>query len=166
MKFLEQDLEQIIWEADKEQLEERGLYLPGKLLRQFKIGNYGIADLINIEKQYDGPNNPYLNIQIIELKQDKVGISAFLQAIRYAKGIQRYLELRNFTDYRLSIILIGSGIDKGGSVCFLPDLIGCYTEYKTNYITTLKYYTYEYKFDGVYFNEESGYKLNDEGFKR
>ena len=165
MKFLEKDLEQIIWEADKEQLEERGLCLPGKLLRQFKIGKYGIADLINVEKQYDGPNNPYLKIQIIELKQDKVGVSAFLQAMRYARGVQRYLEKRNFTNYRLSIILIGSDIDTGGSVCFLPDLIGCYTEYEASYITSLKYYTYKYKFDGLYFNEESGYKLNDEGFE-
>lgn len=166
MKFLEKDLEQIIWEADKEQLEERGLYLPGKLLRQFKIGNYGIADLINVGKQYNGPNNPYLQIQIIELKQDKLGVSAFLQAIRYARGVQRYLEKRNFTNYRLSIILIGSDIDKAGSLCFLPDLIGCDTECETNYITSLTYYTYEYKFDGMYFNEESGYKLTDEGFKQ
>ena len=166
MKFLEKDLEQIIWEADKWQLEERGLYLHGKLFRQFKIGNYGIADLINVEKQYDGPSNPYLKIQIIELKQDKVGVSAFLQAIRYARGVQRYLEKRNFTNYKLSIILIGNDIDTGGAICFLPDLIGCHTEYETSYITSLKYYTYEYKFDGVYFNEASGYKLNDEGFKR
>lgn len=165
MKFLEKDLEQIIWEADRGQLEERGLYLHGKLFRQFKIGNYGIADLICVGKEYDGPDNSYLKINIIELKQDKVGVAAFLQAIRYARGIQSYLNSRDFTNYRLSIILIGSDIDTGGSVCFLPDLIGCYTEYETSYIASLKYYTYEYKFDGLYFNEASGYKLNNEGFK-
>lgn len=165
MKFLEQDLEQIIWEADKEQLEERGLYLPGKLLRQFKIGNYGIADLINIEKQYDGPNNPYLNIQIIELKQDKVGISAFLQAIRYARGIQRYLEERRFYNYKLSIILIGASLDDNGAFCFIPDLIGNDFESNGDYLNSIRFLTYNYAIDGIFFREHSGYKLIDEGFK-
>ena len=45
MTFLEKDLEQIIFETPKEKLQEKGLVIKGKLLRQIKIGNYGIADL-------------------------------------------------------------------------------------------------------------------------
>ena len=86
MKFLEKELEQIIWESDKAQLENRGLSLYGTLYRQKPIGNYGIADIIQVEKAYS-KNKPYLIIDVLELKQEKIGISAFLQAVRYAKGI-------------------------------------------------------------------------------
>jgi hypothetical protein len=78
MKFLEKDLEQIIWDADKEILSERGLNLDGKLKRQLKIGNYGIADLIHFKRPvsyYDKQENKRFNvenglIEIIELKNE------------------------------------------------------------------------------------------------
>ncbi len=40
MKFLEKDLEQIIYSADKELLAQRGLEINGTLIRQLRIGNY------------------------------------------------------------------------------------------------------------------------------
>ena len=50
MRFLEKDLEQIIHESGMDQLNERGLPIDGKMFRQMRIGNYGIADLITVTR--------------------------------------------------------------------------------------------------------------------
>jgi hypothetical protein len=52
MKFLEKDLEDIIWEASNERLQENGLDISGKKYRQLRIGNYGIADIVSVTKPY------------------------------------------------------------------------------------------------------------------
>lgn len=132
MDFLEKDLEEIICNADYAQLYERGLDINGKLFRQLKIVTYGIADLVTAERidiHYDNQyelfteNKSLLRITVYELKKDKIGISAFLQAIGYCKGIKRYLEnKRNFTDFIIEIKLIGRLLDSSGEFCFLPDL--------------------------------------------
>lgn len=165
MKFLGKELEQIIWESDKAQLENRGLSLYGTLYRQKPIGNYGIADIIQVEKAYS-KNKPYLIIDVLELKQEKIGISAFLQAVWYAKGIQSYLEGRKVKNYILNIKLIGKELDMSGSICFLPDLIDVNNKI-LNYgkLNSVKFITYEYRLNGLMFKEEKGYKLIKEGFK-
>lgn len=165
MKFLERELEQIIWESDKTQLENRGLSLYGTLYRQKPIGNYGIADIIQVEKAYS-KNKPYLIIDVLELKQEKIGISAFLQAVRYAKGIQSYLEGRKVKNYILNIKLIGKELDMSGSICFLPDLIDVNKKILNfGKLNSVKFITYEYSLNGLMFKEEKGYKLIKEGFK-
>lgn len=165
MKFLEKELEQIIWESDKTQLENRGLSLYGTLYRQKPIGNYGIADIIQVEKAYS-KKKPYLIIDVLELKQEKIGISAFLQAVRYAKGIQSYLEGRNVKNYILNIKLIGKELDMSGSICFLPDLIDVNNKILNfGKLNSVKFITYEYSLNGLMFKEEKGYKLIKEGFK-
>ena len=95
MNFLEKDLEQIIYEADKELLAEKGLRVNGKLLRQVRIGNYGIADLVSIRRPYQDTFFGYQEkglITIYELKKENISVSAFLQAIGYARGIMRWME--------------------------------------------------------------------------
>ena len=60
MKFLEKDLEQIIFESGRDSLRERGLSISGKLLRQLRIGNYGIADLVEfVRPQYELPDRQF-----------------------------------------------------------------------------------------------------------
>ena len=108
MKFLEKNLEEILFNADHDQLKKRGFYPPSKhFKRQLKVGNYGIADLVYFRKVYDydwdSKGNemgiyPMLEITVCELKRSKVGISAFLQAIRYARGIQSYFHKNTSID--------------------------------------------------------------------
>jgi hypothetical protein len=165
MKFLERDLEEIIWNADKELLSERGLTLSGKFKRQLRIGNYGIADIVTFEKpDYDFVNNEKIlyghgRIQVIELKNDSISISAFLQAVRYIKGIKSYLKKRQFNtnDFQYVITLIGRKLDTESDLIYLPDIIN------TSNIS-VELYTYKYDFDGITFVEEYGYKLSNEGF--
>jgi hypothetical protein len=174
MKFLEKDLEQIICKTDAIKLQEKGLPLYGKLLKQVKISTYGIADLITIERPY---YNDYLKchfkgtITVYELKKDKISVSAFFQAVRYVKGIQRFLEKSNhdiaLNHFNFRIRLIGSEIDLDSSLIYLADLL---TDYTVDYgINTedrmfVDFYTYDMDIDGLKFTNEYGYKLANDNF--
>jgi len=165
MKFLEQDLENIIFNTDNDKLWDRGLHISGKKFRQFRIGNYGIADLITVEKEIPPFGDSYLNITIYELKKENIDISAYLQAIRYAKGIQHYLKKRNFYKFNLYINLVGSVINLGSDIIYLNSLLPGEDIYDAN--SSLRYissYTYSYDFDGLSFERHDGYQLRNNGF--
>jgi hypothetical protein len=163
MQFLEKDLEQIIFETRNEDLQEKELYISGVKKRQLRIGNYGISDIVTIQrpqyypKQSDGHGGFYvepLTITVYELKQNKISVSAFLQVIRYAKGIKSYLSKRNLKiDYELNICLIGKEIDLSSELIYL-----------TEFIDTLSLITYNYGIDGISFKYHNGFKLKEEGF--
>jgi len=166
MNFLEKDLEQIIYDAEKELLADKGLIIEGQLKRQFKIGNYGIADLIEFKKPY------YClyfkkcvkgEITIYELKKEKIGISAFLQSLKYAKGIQTYLQKhkRNI-DFTINIILCGKNVDTSGEFIFIPSLISSFETF--GYINNINFYTYDYLIDGINFVDHTEYNLKNKGF--
>jgi hypothetical protein len=161
MKFLEKDLETIIYESGRDLLDERGLAIEGKLLRQVKIGNYGIADLIYYSRPYYKGKKLFFpgQVTIIELKKEKIGIASFLQSIQYVKGVIGYLESKNVSHlFDINIKLIGKELDTQGSFCFITDLLnvkGC---------GTIEFYTYDFKIDGINFNLESGYDFKNKGF--
>lgn len=156
MKFLEKDLEQIIFETENKLLQVRGLDIYGKKIRQVNIGNYGIADLVTLSKNiYDKE----VTITIYELKKDQIGVNALFQAIRYTRGIQRFFQERDFNYYRVGyimkfeIILVGSELDFNSSFAYVPEIF-----------ENVRLFTYSYDFDGIYFSQKSGYKLINEGF--
>lgn len=171
MRFTEKNLEDIIFESDKELLDSRGLLLKGKVLRQLRIGNYGIADLVTVERPDFVPMSErntesfhagFFTVTIYELKQDKIGIATLLQAIRYAKGIKSWFEKSKHYDYYsidFKIVLIGSQIDSSSKFMYLSDI--CKTAEGEELIQIL---TYEYKIDGIYFYDKSSWSLTNEGF--
>jgi hypothetical protein len=178
MNFLEKDLEQIIYEADKELLAEKGLRVNGKLLRQVRIGNYGIADLVSIERIY---YHTYFDrhfkgtITIYELKKDNISVSAFIQAIGYAKGILRWmeqhpknLEIVSPENYNINIVLIGKSIDKKSEFLYLADLLNTDNlgdnSLLDSFNLSLEMFTYDYDFNGINFTKIENYKLMNEGF--
>ena len=170
MKFLEKDLEQIIFESGRDSLEEKGLPMNGKLFRQLRIGNYGIADLVTFTRpSYEGPNREYFVpgvITVYELKKDHIGIASFLQALNYVKGIQSYLiSKKKQSQYIINLTLIGKSVDTTGSFCFITDMLGiesyCSELYSNGVISFM---TYNYTLDGLKFEIQSGYELTNEGF--
>lgn len=176
MNIKEKDLEEIIFEADNETLNRKGFFInEGKKYRQLRIGSYGVADLVIVSRQYHTDfvydrkqrgfvpaEIPELKIDIVEIKKDKAGIGAFLQAVRYAKGIKQYMLQRNFSNrFSLGIILLAPKIDTDGSLIFLNDLI--YSEEK-GYISSINMYSVFYGIDGPTFTSEDSYKLTDENF--
>lgn len=144
MKFLEKNLEDIIFETDNKKLFERGLPIFGKKLRQVRIGNYGIADIISVKRC-----GQFLIIDIIELKKDNITIDTLIQSLRYLKGIKHYLRHRGFEkEVRFSIKLCGSSVSNIKELCLLCSAI------TSNNIEFVSLYTYDFKLEGMYFNEE------------
>ena len=162
MKFLEKDLEEIIFNSCNYSLQERGLDIQGTLKRQLRIGNYGIADLVSFER-IRTPMGVVVHIKVYELKKDTVNISAFMQAIGYVKGIKSFLQKRGINyEVVFSICLIGREINKNSTLVYLPELLvmdDLYTGY--GFLTM---YDYNYDIDGLVFNEVECYSLTNEGF--
>lgn len=164
MDFLEKDLEEILKTTPTEDLWEAGLdfvYCNNIFFTQVKIGNYGIADMLAYSRFRSD-----IIITVVELKKDRIGISAFLQALRYVRGIQSFFEKRgykkdgqflhkSFYRVKINIALIGRKLDTEGAFCYLPDLI---------HFDEIQFYTYNYGFNGITFKKDRGYKLTDEGF--
>lgn len=158
MEFFEKDLERIIYEADSLDLCDRGLVLAGKLKRQLKIGNYGIADLVHLDRPIFSNGEIFVKgvITIIELKKDTISVSALVQALRYTKGITRYLKKNNpsiLNYFDIKIYLIGRRIDKNSDLIYAPDIF-----------KNVRFFTYDYTLKGLIFTEIRDYKLIDEGF--
>jgi hypothetical protein len=163
MTISEKELEDLIFNADPKDLDERGLSIVGNLRRQVRIGNYGVADMVAYDRgkaYFDYNKSPYYQkpqITVIELKKDEININTFMQAVRYAKGIKRYFEYKKYTDFDLIIKLIGSNINLDNDFIYLIDLISSDELY-------LEVYTYSLHLDGIFFKSHSGYCLINEGF--
>jgi hypothetical protein len=168
MNFLEKDLEEIIYTSGRDVLEEKGLPIKGKLRRQVKIGNYGIADLIEYYRPFyypdqHGVKNDFQKgtIFIYELKKDKISMSSFLQALGYAKGIDSYLRKRKKRHlYDICIRVIGRAIDTQSEFIYIPYMLSIDDD---GYI---EFFTYNFNINGIQFenNTSYDYKLDREGF--
>lgn len=152
MKFLEKDLEDIIFETDNEILRQRGLAENlGKKKRQVRIGNYGISDIIS----YFRPREykcTWPIITILELKKDIIDVNTVLQGARYMKGVEQYLRKTN-RDTSIEVRLCLIGKNKSSDIIYFPDLFD-----------NIGIYTYSYGIDGLYFEKCQNYHLLDEGF--
>ncbi|MCP4665221.1 MAG: hypothetical protein GY849_02555 [Deltaproteobacteria bacterium] len=173
MKFLELDLENIIFEnlqtkEGRELLNERGLDVFNEIKyskRQLRIGSYGITDIVTYTPQLVNEKIYEIlqmkQIQIVELKKNEINIDTLLQSVRYLKGIKRYLRGRGYDpdEYRFEIILIGKSVNKGDWI-YLNEIIQDYTFF------SLYIYTYNYKINGILFdNITLNYHLSEEGFE-
>lgn len=169
MNFLEKNLEDIIYDTDNKFLNERGLPISGKKYRQFRLGGYGVADLITVNKttyvydhkyEDDMPTiHRHTDITIYELKKENIQLNALLQCVGYAKGVARFLNhldiLNKYEDsINIRIVLIGKNIDTSDNFCYIPDVFH-----------NVSFYTYDYQFDGISFNKHDGYKLTTPYFK-
>lgn len=167
MEFLEKDLEEIIFKSKREKIVNAGLRCltdKGKMYRQLRIGNYGVADLVTVRRYCKDMLDPWevpeyidkLVITVYELKKDAISISAFLQAVRYAKGIKSYIKdfRHKDIDVCIEIVLVGRKSKTNGDVLYLNDVLG----YK------VRLYDYTYEVDGIKFRELNNYSLINEGF--
>lgn len=137
-----------------------GFYKPRKLRQQVRIGNYGIADMVGFEFSKDHAGELYPEIYIYELKQDKISVSAFIQACRYARGIQHYFRIyreRYFFKMKINIVLVGKQIDLDSDFVYLTEVLS--SEY-----FDLKMFTYDYCLDGLEFKCHANYSLVTPGF--
>lgn len=164
MEFFEKDLEQVVCETDPQILENKGLRISGKRFRKLKIGKYGVADLVTVER-FNEKEKSFLLVKVFEFKKDTIGISAFLQAIGYAKGIQEYLSFRDFgCEVVYQVVLVGRTIDVKSTFCYLTDLLPFDSFLSDDRFLTC--YTYKLSIDGLTFEEQSDFSLTENGFKK
>jgi len=141
MKFLEKNLEDIIFETDNEKLQERGLDIKGKKFRQLKLSHYGIADIITVSRVGQS-----LQIDIFELKKDVINADTLIQALRYLEGIKTYLRKRKFKkNVYYTIRLCGKSISNLRELSLLSSNIGT--------VEMIELITYSYDFNGLRFEE-------------
>lgn len=170
MEFLEKDLEDIIYNAllstnGASKLNKKGLesfyQKPYVLKRQLKIGNYGVCDLITLDRRVVHKNEVIENgtLTLYELKKGEINNSTLIQSLRYIRGIINYLSKRNsLKGYNINIVLIGRSINMG-------DWIYSSLLYGTSKIQ-VETYKYSYGLDGLEFDYVNlcNYKLTHEGF--
>lgn len=141
MKFLEKNLEDIIFETDNEKLQERGLDIRGKKFRQLRLSHYGIADIVTISRIGQS-----LQIDIFELKKDVITVDTLLQALRYLEGIKTYFRKRKFKKHvYYTIRLCGKRIYNLRELSLLSSNI--------NTVEMIDLITYDYDFNGLKFEE-------------
>lgn len=149
MKFLEKDLEDIIYNSviDKNMaqfISERGL---GRIFnddrkqvckRQLKINGGGVADIVIFER------NPYykdhIHFSVIELKRGVINKQALYQCQGYVDAISAYLSSRSIKHTSFGYV-IGASVN----IELDNDEIG-----EIGYIEP---YVYSYGLDGLYFNK-------------
>jgi len=161
-KFLEKDLEDIIFESDRNELIKRGLFINGKIFRQFNLGNYGIADLVTYEdadyedRNKDSPYEVDYIVTVFELKRGLIDFSTLAQAIRYVTGLIFYnkIHYKNNT-FQYKIALIGSKIEEKPEFLYFPELI--LSDYanpviEIDKIVGIEFIEYSYDLDGINFD--------------
>lgn len=158
MEFLEKNLEDIIYDADNSSLRARGLIIHGLKKRQVRVGNYGIADIVSLDREEFDPeyhieHSRTIRITVMELKKNTVDANTAMQGYRYCQGIKRYLRKR-FPNWYVEFTVIAVG----------RDLADGDFRYTIEFIPRLNIYTYEYRLDGLNFKIHSGYVLREEGF--
>ena len=165
MNFLEEDLEDILWDnliGNPSALIDRGLGVGNilKMKRQLRIGNYGVSDIITLSKQELGCGI----ISIYELKKKKINIDSLLQVVRYYKGIHQWLSKAKKYDpmnITYELIMIGSEVQLDHDWVYLFELFD-----ELDYTVNIIVYTYSYSLEGIMFKQHdlSLYCLTDEGF--
>jgi hypothetical protein len=139
MKISEKELENLIFNLDVNVIREKGLYMPYIKKRQLRIANYGIADIVGIEKGILNQNVKIKpRVYIYELKVGLIDYKTFLQLSRYALGVKKYLHLKNL-DYNISIIMVGSKVN--------VNQISCVYELFNSLNIFIEAYTYELNLD-------------------
>jgi hypothetical protein len=175
MGFFDKTVAEIIWESDNDKIKQKGLYIiSGKKFRNFKIGNYGSADILTVKRTFKGnnfdsfhnENGHGLLFTIYVVKEGKIGISAFLKAVSCARGISSYLKTtrKTYFPFDIKLVLVGKELDKSGAFVYLSDIFGFDCEYKTRSVIDIDFFTYFFDIDGIHFCPESQFKLNQEGF--
>jgi hypothetical protein len=97
------------------------------VFRQLKIGKYGIADIVTINKDYDcyeSDKKIVVNITVYELKKRSISCKSFAQGLRYMSAIIRYIRILNIGRnskffFNFKVVSVGRSFDAFGSKYFL-----------------------------------------------
>jgi len=158
MKFLERDLEGIIVGTDQVFLQERGLDLIDYelIFRQVNLGSYGVADIVTVSYKNYGKDEKFFDVRVFELKQNVINADTITQCARYMQGVKSFIATHiknNKRQIKVTGVVIGSSFDANNNIEFL-----------LQNIEGIDGFTYDYRYDGIYFTGIGGYYLRNEKF--
>lgn len=142
MNVLEKELEDLVYDCLKNNkaslLSDRGLW-PVKRYsifeRQLDLGAYGRLDMVGFGYNpfnHETGEDKTLRVGIFEFKKGEINYSTFIQAIRYCKGIEQYVNSRyDYLNIEFKIYLIGTSICHS-DFCYLPDFLNNLSIYTTH----------------------------------
>jgi hypothetical protein len=130
MNILEKEIEDVLFEtltSNHSLLQQRGLFMPptAEYARQIDLGTYGKPDIVGFTIHPKEEGYRRIDVIIYELKKEDVNVGTLMQACRYKKGIEEYLDHRGVKDAYLHtrVCLIGKTIEKRSDwVYILPFL--------------------------------------------
>lgn len=133
MNVLESEIEEMIidlWDYDAGfTLSERGIGIEdGHLLRQFKLPNVGVIDLMHIDVS-EALTGRIVTFTVLELKRGKIGYTELGQLARYTRHIKMGLAAvrsSERTKFRVRGLLVGSELEENGDFVYvmssMPDI--------------------------------------------
>lgn len=145
IEISEKQLEDLIMSADAKTLRSIGLNERlGLMIRQFDLGNYGIADIVSIVID----SRREILVTIFELKKCQLDLNTIVQCARYIKGAKEYIDTHyntNRTVVRFKMVLIG--LQVAHDLKFICDCFDNLSVYQYNYsIKGVKFIPQEYSF--------------------
>lgn len=159
MNILECEIEELLFNnlKDKDLLRSRGFHhFEQHYYLHPNFGSYGIPDIIGVTVYENKDFNcKSLSATIYELKKELINIDTFLQAIRYARAIDRIVEKNddfNISEVDIKIVLIGKKVDLNSDFIYISDLFP-----KVHFLT--------YSIDiskGLLFKNHFGYCITNE----
>ena len=134
MKFLEKDLEDIIYEMSLTHegcvaLRKRGFYFSNwdfPFTRQLDLGRFGKPDLIQIAGLSCG-GEKMLEVNICELKRGNTSMDTFDQSLKYIRGIDYVIDelgIRDqFSSIHYSLVMVGKSHDLSDNHVYLAHML-------------------------------------------
>jgi len=117
---MENVMSELIYNADKELLAEKGLEFPNKMFKNVNLGKYGKCDLVHFSKH---ENNTVFHVDVISCNRDKISMSSFIDLVTCAKGIEKYLLDTHGAITFFYFHLIAKEIDTKSNIVFLTDVL-------------------------------------------
>ena len=126
-----------------------------------RIGNY-----VQIPITCSGGSDlsyTHQHLDITVLVKKDILIITHIFTIKYARGIQSYLEYRKIENYTINITLIGKELNLHDDFIYIPSLI--HSEYIFKQLASFNIYTYSYEFDVIQFEKQYDYVLKNNGWE-
>lgn len=137
--------------------------------RQFKIGTYGIVDLVGVTVNYELNGEGSVEIFLYELKLNEINNLALAQLSKYVRGLKKILD----SSYGCYQSADGNIYKNVGRRKFLVDiqgvLVGSSLDHREKYFSgytidnmdDVEAYSYKISRDGVSFHSETGWFISD-----
>lgn len=119
-----------------------------KVIQQVSLDSYGVADLITFKCTIKNDNRPHFEIDVIEVKKQKINKDTLAQVARYMAGVEHlFLGWENLDSFSVTGTVVAPSVSMNDDTVFLCDAID-----------RIRLFTADFNpLKGIDFNEHSGW---------